>query len=186
MTSPTFCDPLTKAMSGLSVSPTLRDDGTPKTKSDDGSGSSTPFEKAAISPSAPRPHDVEKALQQGKQEAEPSFEVTFSGDEDPRSPKSLSTLRKWMIVLVVSSTSLCVACTSSLYTGTYAQVMEEFGSDPTVTTLGLSMFVVGLGLSPMVLAPLSEVRRGSSYSSFRDCKKKWTAFSLSGLGRSAG
>ena len=174
-------------MSGLSVSPTLRDDDTPKTKSNGGSGSSTPFEKDDISSPAPRPHDVEKALhQQGKQEAEPSFEVTFSGDEDPRSPKSLSTLRKWIIVLVVSSTSLCVACTSSLYTGTYAQVMEEFGSDPTITTLGLSMFVVGLGLSPMVLAPLSEVRRGPSYSSFRDCKNKWTAFSFPGLGRSAG
>ena len=153
-------------MSALSVSATLRDDDTPKTKSDDGSGSSTPFEKDAVSSSAPRPHDVEKALKQDKQEAEPSFEVKFSGDEDPRSPKSLSTLRKWIIVLVVSSTSLCVACTSSLYTGTYAQVMEEFGSDSTVTTLGLSMFVVGLGLSPMVLAPLSEVGNPS----FRDRK----------------
>lgn len=173
-------------MTGLSVSHTLRDDDTPKTKSDDGSGSSTAFEKDAISSSAPRPHDVEKALQQRKEEAEPSFEVTFSGDEDPRSPKSLSTLRKWIIVLVVSSTSLCVACTSSLYTGTYAQVMEEFGSDPTVTTLGLSMFVVGLGLSPMVLAPLSEVRRGPSCSSFRDRKNKWTTFGFPGFGRSAG
>ena len=173
-------------MSGLSVSPTLRDDDTPKTKSDDGFGSSTPSEKDAIPSSVLRPHDVEKALQQGKQEAEPSFEVTFSGDEDPRSPKSLSTLRKWIIVLVVSSTSLCVACTSSLYTGTYAQVMEEFGSDPTITTLGLSMFVVGLGLSPMVLAPLSEVRGRPSDSSFRGRKNKWTARSFPGLRRSAG
>lgn len=164
-------------MSALSVSPTLRGDDTPKTKSDDGSGSSMPFEKDAISSSGPHPNDVEKALQQGKPEAEPSFEVTFSGDEDPRSPKSLSTLRKWIIVLIISSTSLCVACTSSLYTGTYAQVMEEFGSDPTVTTLGLSMFVVGLGLSPMVLAPLSEVRRGTLWSNFRDCKNERTAFS---------
>lgn len=86
------------------------------------------------------------------------FEVKFTGDDDPRSPKSMSTLHKWIIVLIISSTSLCVACTSSLYTGTYAQVMAEFGSNETITTLGLSMFVVGLGLSPMVLAPLSEVR----------------------------
>lgn len=85
------------------------------------------------------------------------FEVKFTGDDDPRNPKSMSTLHKWIIVLIVSSTSLCVACTSSLYTGTYAQVMAEFGSNETITTLGLSMFVVGLGLSPMILAPLSEV-----------------------------
>ena len=148
-------------MVGRSRSPTLMgdDDDTPKTKSDAASGSSAPFEKDATSSSLPRPSDVEKALQQNKEEdADPSFEVKFSGDEDPRSPKSLSTLRKWIIVLIVSSTSLCVACTSSLYTGTYEQVMAEFGSDRTVTTLGLSMFVVGLGLSPMILAPLSEVK----------------------------
>ena len=157
-------------MSGHSPSPTLKGDDTPKPKSDDGSGSPTPFEKDAISSSVPRPNDVEKALQQGKEEVEPSFEVKFSGDEDPRSPKSLSTLRKWIIVLIVSSTSLCVACTSSLYTGTYTQVMEEFGSNLTVTTLGLSMFVVGLGLSPMILAPLSEVKRAPSYSKFQDCE----------------
>ena len=150
-------------------------DNTPKTKSDDESGSPGPFEKDATSFSVPRPNDVEKALQQRKEREEeepaPSFEVKFTGDEDPRSPKSLPTLRKWIIVFIVSSTSLCVACTSSLYTGTYAQVMEEFGSDRTITTLGLSMFVVGLGLSPMVLAPLSEVEKAPPYFIFRSCKK---------------
>lgn len=150
-------------MLGRSPSPTLRGDDSPKTKSDDASGSPPPFDKDAISSTAPRPNDVEKALQQAKEEAGSSFEVKFSGDEDPRSPKSLSTLHKWIIVFIVSSTSLCVACTSSLYTGTYAQVMDEFGSDPTVTTLGLSMFVVGLGLSPLILAPLSEVKRPSIF-----------------------
>jgi len=73
----------------------------------------------------------------------------------------MGTLRKWLIVLIVSSTSLCVAGTSSLYVGTYAQLEEEWNSSEVVVTLGLSMFVVGLGLSPMVLAPLSEV---STYS----------------------
>lgn len=161
-------------MAGRSPSPTLLGDDTPKTTSDDGSANPTPFDNDALSSSLTRPHDVEKALQQSKDEAGPNFEVKFSGDEDPRSPKSLSTLRKWIIVFIVSSTSLCVACTSSLYTGTYAQVMEEFGSNPTVTTLGLSMFVVGLGLSPMILAPLSEVRRALSCSIFRECKNKNT------------
>lgn len=179
-------------MSDHSPSPTLIADDTPKTKSTDGSRSPTSFEKDTISPSLPHPRDVEKVLQQqGKEEEEeeeeagPSFQVEFSGDEDPRSPKSLSTLRKWIIVLIVSSTSLCVACTSSLYTGTYAQVMEEFGSNPTVTTLGLSMFVVGLGLSPMVLAPLSEVRAPSIFQFSRPHEQQ-TAFTFSRHGRSAG
>ncbi|KAG9664130.1 MFS general substrate transporter, partial [Aureobasidium melanogenum] len=84
------------------------------------------------------------------------FEVTFAADDDPRSPKCLPAWQKWVIVAVVSTTSLCVACASSLYTGITAQAEDKFETSRTITTLGLSMFVVGLGLGPMILAPLSE------------------------------
>jgi hypothetical protein len=86
-----------------------------------------------------------------------NFCVSFIGDDDKRSPKSMSTARKWFITMIVSTTSLCVACTSSLYVGTYGQLEKEFQASEIVVTLGLSLFVIGLGLSPMVLAPLSEV-----------------------------
>lgn len=49
-------------------------------------------------------------------------------------------------------------CTSSLYTSTYGQLIPEFGSSRLVCTLGLSLFVAGLGTGPMILSPLSEVR----------------------------
>ncbi len=49
-------------------------------------------------------------------------------------------------------------CTSSLYTSTYGQLKPEFGVSRLVCTLGLSLFVAGLGAGPMVLSPLSEVR----------------------------
>ena len=48
-------------------------------------------------------------------------------------------------------------CTSSLYTSIYRQVEPEFDMSREVATLGLSLFVVGLGLGPMILGPLSEV-----------------------------
>ncbi|KAH0187123.1 hypothetical protein KCV03_g6042, partial [Aureobasidium melanogenum] len=86
---------------------------------------------------------------------DPQFEVNFTED-DPHSARCLPVWRKWVIVAVISTTSLCVACASSLYTGTTAQVENKFGTSRTITTLGLSMFVVGLGLGPMILAPLSE------------------------------
>ncbi len=44
-----------------------------------------------------------------------------------------------------------------MYTSTYAQLTEEFQCSQIVATLGLSLFVVGLGLGPMLLGPLSEV-----------------------------
>jgi hypothetical protein len=119
------------------------------------------------SPASSTMEDVEKASQdpsdseQGldaRHDQDPTYyQVGFTGDDDPNNPKSMSTLRKWLIVLVVSTTSTCVACTSSIYVGVYGQLEKDFHSSETVVTLGLSMFVVGLGISPMVLAPLSEV-----------------------------
>lgn len=48
------------------------------------------------------------------------------------------------------------ACTSSIYSEAYIQMEAEFKSSQEVLTIGLSIFVVGLGLGPMLLAPLSE------------------------------
>nr|POF04486.1 efflux pump atb [Quercus suber] len=84
------------------------------------------------------------------------FEVQFDGDSDPLSPKNKTALRKWCIVLIGSSCALCVTCASALYTSTYRQLEQEFHVSREVATLGLTTFVVGLGLGPMILSPLSE------------------------------
>lgn len=95
--------------------------------------------------------ELEKA-----QTYDPDFEVAWNGPDDRDNPRSMSNARKWLIVWIVSSTSTCVTCTSSLYTSTYAQIEDEFGCSRIVATLGLSLFVMALGISPMLLAPLSE------------------------------
>ena len=43
-----------------------------------------------------------------------------------------------------------------MYTLTYNQITTEFQISREVATLGLSLFVIGLGLGPMALGPLSE------------------------------
>lgn len=83
-------------------------------------------------------------------------EVTWDSPEDPMNPKNFPTWRKWMIVIVLAFGSLCVTCTSSIYTFTYDQMDVEFGNSRIVATLGLALFVFGLGLAPMLLGPLSE------------------------------
>ena len=93
---------------------------------------------------------------------DPAYEVHFDGLSDPFNPRGhYSKSKKWLFVCVCSSTSFCVTCASSLYTMTYGQLEEEFGSDEIVATLGLSLFVIGLGLGPMLLGPLSEVSQGT-------------------------
>ena len=83
--------------------------------------------------------------------------VVFNGDNDVGNPRAMPTARKWLIVIIVSLSSLCVACTSSLYTGTYTQLREDLSSSRIVSTVGLTTFNLGLALSPMFAAPLSEV-----------------------------
>jgi hypothetical protein len=83
------------------------------------------------------------------------FEVKFD-ENDPMNPRNMSTARKWIVVFTLAFGSLCVTCVSSLYTTTYDQIDVEFHSSTLVSTLGLTLFVWGLGLSPMVLGPISE------------------------------
>ncbi|KAH7027960.1 major facilitator superfamily domain-containing protein [Microdochium trichocladiopsis] len=86
------------------------------------------------------------------------FLVEWEGDgsNDPMCPRSISHGRKWAIVLIVSAASFCVTGASSIYTSAYAAMEAEFGNSRIVSTLGLSLFVLGLALGPMLFGPLSE------------------------------
>ncbi|KAI1366395.1 major facilitator superfamily domain-containing protein [Xylaria arbuscula] len=91
-----------------------------------------------------------------KEENGDPFEVSFDGDDDPLCPRSMNTTRKWLLVCIVGLGSLCVTCTSSIYTATYSQMNPEFHQSEIVATLGLSTFVLGIALGPLFLGPLSE------------------------------
>ncbi|KAG7412588.1 Efflux pump atB [Fusarium oxysporum f. sp. rapae] len=85
------------------------------------------------------------------------FEVGWDGgDNDSLCPRSFHKMKKWLIVIIVSSGSLCVTAASSIYTSTYEQMENEFGNSREISILGLSFFVLGIGLGPMFLGPLSE------------------------------
>ncbi|KAI0121463.1 putative bicyclomycin resistance protein [Hypoxylon sp. NC0597] len=84
------------------------------------------------------------------------FEVAWDSDDDPLCPRRISTLRKWLMVITVGMGSLCVTCTSSIYASTYGQMNSEFHIASEVGTLGLSLFVLGIALGPLLMSPLSE------------------------------
>jgi hypothetical protein len=59
-----------------------------------------------------------------------------------------------MILKKDADTNICLprsTCTSSLYTLTYDQIIVEFDCSKLIATLGLSLFVAGLGTGPMVI-----------------------------------
>ncbi|KAI5864176.1 MFS general substrate transporter [Durotheca rogersii] len=84
------------------------------------------------------------------------FEVAWDGDDDPLCPRSMSKPRRWMAVIVVGMGSFCVTCTSSIYASMYGQMNPELHMSSIVGTLGLSLFVLGIALGPLLMSPLSE------------------------------
>ncbi|PYH28764.1 MFS transporter [Aspergillus neoniger CBS 115656] len=101
---------------------------------------------------------VERVLSNKDEEASDASEgfVVSWDDNDPMNPRNFNTVRRWLIVIICSAGSLCVTCTSSMYTVTYDQIMEEFGCSREIATLGLSFFIWGLAVGPLLLGPLSE------------------------------
>ena len=77
--------------------------------------------------------------------------------QDPRNPMEWTQVKKWFITCVVAIATLAVSLISSAYTGGMHQLMEEFQCSRLVATLGLSLFVLGFALGPLLWAPLSEL-----------------------------
>jgi hypothetical protein len=82
------------------------------------------------------------------------FEVTLEPSEDP---KNLSPVRKWVAVIVISSAALFFACASSMAVFAEAAIARDFGVTSEVTILGLSLYILCLGLGSVVAGPLSEL-----------------------------
>jgi hypothetical protein len=76
---------------------------------------------------------------------------------DPRNPRNFPALRKWTITVLVAIATLCVTFDSSAYTGGIRQIIKQFGVSQEVATLGVSLFVLGFAIGPLLWAPLSEL-----------------------------
>lgn len=76
---------------------------------------------------------------------------------DPRNPMEFSQFKKWFIVITVAIATLAVAFVSSAYSGGVEEVIKEFGISQEVATLGISLFVLGFAVGPLIWAPMSEL-----------------------------
>ena len=76
-------------------------------------------------------------------------------DHDPRNPMLYSAVKKWTLVLLVAIATLAVSFVSSAYSGGTVQIIEEFHLSEEVSILGISLFVLGFAIGPLLWAPLS-------------------------------
>ncbi|RLV96551.1 putative drug/proton antiporter YHK8 [Spathaspora sp. JA1] len=84
------------------------------------------------------------------------FLVKFDGTDDKEDASRLSRLHKWSIVGIISFGSLCVTCISSSWSLASPQIMKHFGISHEVSTLGISLYIWGLGTGGIFLSPISE------------------------------
>jgi hypothetical protein len=108
------------------------------------------FDQAGVTP------EVLKHEYSGSGTEDDPYVVTWI-DNDPRNPMLYSFWKKWALTMLVAFATLAVAFVSSAYSGGADEVISEFGCSQEVYTLGLSLFVLGFAIGPLLWAPLSEL-----------------------------
>ena len=78
-------------------------------------------------------------------------------ENDPRNPMGFSEVKKWSITMLVAIATLAVAFVSTAYTGSTAEIVATFNTSNEVVTLGVSLFVLGFAVGPLMWAPMSEL-----------------------------
>lgn len=81
--------------------------------------------------------------------------VTFS-PSDPSDPRNWPAWKKWSIIFPIILIDLSVSWGASGFSPASTKFGEDMGVSTEVSTLGLSLTVIGFALGPMTLAPLSE------------------------------
>ncbi|KAH7029117.1 major facilitator superfamily domain-containing protein [Microdochium trichocladiopsis] len=87
----------------------------------------------------------------------PDFEVVFE-DDDNYNPKQWSLWYRTWVVISISFTTWVVVFYSTAYTAAIPGLMDEFGAaSPTVVTLGVTTYLLGLAAGSLLVAPASEL-----------------------------
>jgi hypothetical protein len=86
-----------------------------------------------------------------------SFEVDFDVD-DPEDPRNWSLWYRGTIIGSVSYATWTVVFYSTSYTSSMPGMMKEFDiPSQALATLGVTMYLIGLAVGSLILAPLSEI-----------------------------
>ncbi|CZS90656.1 related to FLR1-Putative H+ antiporter regulated by yAP-1 and involved in multidrug resistance [Rhynchosporium graminicola] len=83
--------------------------------------------------------------------------VSWYGENDPENPLSWSTPKKFFVTAMICLLTFSVYIGSAIYSAGTTEITEVFGVSQVAATLGLTLFVAGYGLGPMIWAPMSEI-----------------------------
>ncbi|KAL1591776.1 hypothetical protein SLS60_011775 [Paraconiothyrium brasiliense] len=83
--------------------------------------------------------------------------VTWYSQTDQENPQNWSKAKKLWIGAIILLYTLSAYIGASLYTSAIPTMREMWGLSNLAVSVGLSIYVVGYGLGPMLLSPLSEI-----------------------------
>ena len=83
--------------------------------------------------------------------------VDFEGPDDPYRPLNWPFRKKAITTLLYGLTTMGSTFASSVYSSAIPTISKDYHVGTEVSTLGLSLFLAGFGLGPLLWAPLSEV-----------------------------
>ncbi|KAI2636308.1 polyamine transporter 1 [Hypomontagnella submonticulosa] len=75
---------------------------------------------------------------------------------DPKNPMEFAQWKKWGITVLQAIAVLAVTFVSTAYSGGIGAIIEDFKCSEEIAILGISLFVLGFAIGPLVWAPLSE------------------------------
>lgn len=82
--------------------------------------------------------------------------VDWYGENDPENPRNWSLFKKTWIMLSMACLTTFIYMGSSIFIPGVEQIEKEFNTSLVKATLPLTVFIIGYGVGPMVLSPLSE------------------------------
>nr|CAD11985.1 SCR1 protein [Schwanniomyces occidentalis] len=82
--------------------------------------------------------------------------VDWDGEDDPDNPYNWPLYQKVFLLFEVGFLTVSVYMGAAIYTPGIDKIMEQFNVGNTLATLPLALFVIGYGLGPMVLSPMTE------------------------------
>lgn len=82
--------------------------------------------------------------------------VDWDGEDDPENPKNWPLLEKSIVVFQICLLTALIYMSSAIFTPGVDEIMEELHVSRVKATVPLTTFVIGYGIGPMFLSPMSE------------------------------
>ncbi|KAI5286267.1 hypothetical protein KEM54_006920 [Ascosphaera aggregata] len=86
------------------------------------------------------------------------YVVEFDGPNDPLHPQNWGSMKKFFTAVMLCWTTINTSFSSSVFSAGEDVIGEYFGVSKEVTTLGVTLFVIGFATGPIIWAPFSELK----------------------------